>query len=68
MANSDNVVRLGLTSKFKDSETLLRITDFSSKTPDEFFPKTEAINISAGNEVRKYISGFEEFNIYKIKV
>lgn len=30
MANSDNVVRLGLTAKFKDAETLVRILSYES--------------------------------------
>jgi mannose-6-phosphate isomerase class I len=31
MKNSDNVVRLGLTPKFKDVETLLKIIDYDQK-------------------------------------
>jgi len=33
MANSDNVVRVGLTPKFKDAETLLEIVDTTPGTP-----------------------------------
>lgn len=32
MNNSDNVVRLGLTPKHKDTETLLRILDYENRT------------------------------------
>lgn len=34
MANSDNVVRAGLTPKFKDVETLSEILDYSTKVPE----------------------------------
>ncbi len=34
MANSDNVVRVGLTPKFRDAETLLRIVDATPRTPE----------------------------------
>ena len=33
MANSDNVMRLGLTPKFKDKQTILQLLDFSPNTP-----------------------------------
>ena len=33
MANSDNVVRVGLTSKFKDAGTLLQIVDATPGKP-----------------------------------
>lgn len=33
MANSDNVIRAGLTSKFKDVQTLLRLTDYNESAP-----------------------------------
>lgn len=35
MACSDNVVRAGLTPKFKDVPTLCAMLDYSSKTPAE---------------------------------
>ena len=36
MACSDNVVRAGLTQKFKDKETLCDMLTYQSKTPDHF--------------------------------
>ncbi|MCB9059059.1 MAG: mannose-6-phosphate isomerase, class I [Calditrichae bacterium] len=36
MANSDNVVRAGLTPKFQDSETLLKIMEYKSGIPEIF--------------------------------
>jgi mannose-6-phosphate isomerase class I len=32
MKNSDNVVRLGLTPKHKDTDTLLKILDYSNRS------------------------------------
>lgn len=37
MACSDNVIRAGLTPKFKDVDTLLSMIDFQSKTSDMIF-------------------------------
>lgn len=37
MACSDNVIRAGLTPKFKDVDTLLSMLDFQSKTCDSIF-------------------------------
>jgi mannose-6-phosphate isomerase len=39
MANSDNVVRLGLTPKLRDQETLMQMLDFKSKAPSLVEPK-----------------------------
>ena len=36
MACSDNVVRAGLTQKFKDKETLCDMLTYRSNTPDHF--------------------------------
>lgn len=38
MASSDNVVRLGLTSKFRDVDTMLRIIDYSEQDTKPFVP------------------------------
>ena len=42
MACSDNVVRAGLTPKFKDVETLLEMLDYSVEQPPLVVPKPEA--------------------------
>jgi mannose-6-phosphate isomerase len=44
MANSDNVVRIGLTPKFKDTSNLLEIADFSDK--DNWL--LEPVDLSSG--------------------
>ncbi|MBW7887218.1 MAG: mannose-6-phosphate isomerase, class I [Bacteroidetes bacterium] len=61
MANSDNVVRAGLTPKYKDVETLLQIlrADFSNY---------EIINEEQKNDDVQYITAAEEFVITKFSV
>lgn len=44
MACSDNVIRAGLTPKFKDVETLLEMLDFNGKTVDEIFFQPTRVN------------------------
>jgi mannose-6-phosphate isomerase class I len=41
MAASDNVVRLGLTPKFKDKETILQMLNYESKSPNYIEPYIE---------------------------
>ena len=60
MANSDNVVRLGLTPKFRDTDTLLSMLEFKSKKPSIVKPEKISENID------KYYSGYEEFQCLKI--
>jgi len=65
MANSDNVVRGGLTPKLKDEETLLKILNFEMKNERPLSPKVEEVGEGL---VKKYFtSGFEEFNVLKIE-
>ncbi len=61
MANSDNVVRAGLTPKFKDVDTLLDILDYS---------KTDALLIGNKEKVGivKYTSPIQEFVIERIEL
>jgi mannose-6-phosphate isomerase len=56
MANSDNVVRAGLTSKYKDIPTLLKMLTYD-------FSPVEIIRDSNKNEVFTYQSLAEEFEI-----
>ena len=44
MANSDNVIRGGLTPKYIDIEELLKILTFKSTIPDIFYPVQGAVN------------------------
>jgi mannose-6-phosphate isomerase len=56
MANSDNVVRAGLTDKFKDVNTLLEILDYT-------FAEYEIINEEQKTDGVNYITKAEEFEI-----
>ncbi|KAL3315700.1 hypothetical protein Ciccas_005668 [Cichlidogyrus casuarinus] len=51
MANSDNVIRAGLTPKLKDIETLLRVVNFQSRTQEKvrFIPKEDCLLSSNGD-------------------
>lgn len=63
MAASDNVIRAGLTPKFKDVEVLC-----SSLTYDQGLPLVlEGTLTSSGGMVRVYQPPFEEFEIHLIK-
>ena len=58
MANSDNVVRAGLTNKFKDNETLLKILDTDlSKTK---------VKIVHKKNITLYKTSADEFEIKKV--
>jgi len=56
MANSDNVVRAGLTNKFKDVDTLLEIVKYD-------FKEFELINEKQATDGIVYKTGAEEFEI-----
>lgn len=56
MANSDNVVRAGLTNKFKDVNTLLEILDYS-------FAEYDVINKEQKEDGVNYITKAEEFEV-----
>jgi len=59
MANSDNVVRAGLTPKFKDTKTLFRILDYNTE-------KIPIIGAPAHKNDVLYHTPFEEFQISKM--
>ena len=56
MADSDNVVRAGLTNKFKDVETLLEILDYT-------FAEFNIINEEQKTDGVNYITNAEEFEV-----
>ena len=60
MANSDNVVRAGLTNKFKDVNTLLEILDYT-------FSDYEIINKEQNTDRVNYITKAEEFEVTAYK-
>lgn len=61
MANSDNVVRAGLTPKYKDVQTLIDITDYKSGKPEIQRPNQNSDNLTKYNvpspefEISRYI-------------
>ena len=59
MANSDNVVRAGLTDKFKDVNTLLEILDYN-------YSEFEIINKEQKSDGINYITKAEEFEVHGI--
>ncbi|KAF0990390.1 hypothetical protein HZS_6684 [Henneguya salminicola] len=70
MALSDNVVRLGLTKKYKDRATMLAIADFIPRSINYFFPTTEITQMDSKNNISitRYLSSKAEFKTTCIKV
>lgn len=64
MACSDNVVRAGLTPKFKDVETLLEMIDFSGKTADSNFFQS----IPCGPYSELFKPPVKDFAVIQVKV
>lgn len=64
MSRSDNVIRAGLTPKFKDVETLLEMLDFTGKTTEEKF--FESIPIGPYSQLFK--PPVKDFAVIQIKV
>ncbi len=62
MANSDNVLRGGLTPKHIDVDELLRITDFNPSKPREILP----LILDSGEEI--YKSPVREFQLSRMRV
>ena len=60
MANSDNVIRGGLTSKHLDIGELVRVVDFEPSTPTPVRP------VAVGDGVEEYPTPCEEFDVWRI--
>lgn len=60
MANSDNVIRGGLTSKHVDVGELVRVVDFEPSTPKPIQP------VAARDGVEKYPTPCQEFDVWRI--
>jgi mannose-6-phosphate isomerase len=60
MANSDNVVRAGLTKKFKDVETLLNIIRYD-------FAESPILQAGKGTDEVTYRTAAEEFEVSRIR-
>lgn len=63
MANSDNVVRAGLTPKFRDLETLLKMLTFR-----QFSPKSLLVEPIASGECRDFKVPVSEFAVKMVDV
>ena len=70
MANSDNVVRAGLTPKFKDVERLLEMLDYTSMQGDSLrFPPTQSLDaVPEGVHLLSFIPPVSEFAVDVILV
>lgn len=66
MANSDNVVRGGLTPKFKDTETLYNMLPYEMK--ERAPTHGHAVHKDDLSEVLEYKSGFNEFRVFKVEI
>ena len=54
MANSDNVLRGGLTEKYIDVEELMKHTNFSATVPDILYPDSDGLYVSSAKEFCLY--------------
>ena len=68
MANSDNVVRGGLTPKFKDTETLFNMLPYDTLTTERYPIKGKQLHSTEGGEIVDYVTGFEEFKVTKVEL
>lgn len=68
MACSDNVVRAGLTPKFKDVDTLLRLVDYKASTSDEKFFQPVLLDQEHQPYTRTFIPTVSDFAVAEIKV
>jgi len=64
MANSDNVLRAGLTVKHIDAPELLKIARLDSTNPDDF--KVNAVRDSDG--IRDFAAPFEDFHLREVEI
>lgn len=64
MANSDNVLRAGLTSKHIDAQELLRIADFQPTSPDDYKVKVSR----DADGIRRFDTPFQDFLLQEIVI
>ena len=68
MSNSDNVVRGGLTPKFKDTDTLYQMLPYDSMVKERYPVKGATVFQSPTGQVVEYKTGFEEFRVFKVDI
>jgi mannose-6-phosphate isomerase len=66
MANSDNVVRGGLTPKLKDKETLYHMLPYHTVEEHKDIGPVKPSNVVEGLQL--YQTGFEEFRVFKLQL
>jgi len=66
MVNSDNVVRGGLTPKFKDTETLVNMMPYVMVKREAQKGKQWQSDEKA--EVLEYKTGYDEFRVIKVEI
>ena len=64
MANSDNVLRAGLTSKHIDAEDLVKISNLDSTNPNDFIVRVERDE----NGIRSFDTPYEDFLLRDIEI
>ena len=67
MMNSDNVVRGGLTPKYKDTETLYNMLPYEMKERGPIHGQKTVLNEGKA-EIIDFKSGFEEFRVVKVEI
>jgi mannose-6-phosphate isomerase len=67
MSSSDNVVRGGLTPKYKDTETLFEMLPYHSMNEEKAPITGEHLLQASHGEVVEYRTGFEEFKVLRIE-
>ncbi|MDR3162191.1 MAG: mannose-6-phosphate isomerase, class I [Spirochaetaceae bacterium] len=67
MANSDNVLRGGLTAKHVDAEELIRILDFTPRCPQRLRPPRALPGGDGGTAVFRYPTACREFSLARVE-
>lgn len=68
MACSDNVVRAGLTPKFKDVDTLLRLVSYEGCPPESKFYQPVRLDVENQPHTRTFIPAVKDFAVAEIRV
>jgi len=67
MSNSDNVVRGGLTPKYKDTETLFNMLPYDSMNIERTAVSGSPYQSTKSGTAIEYKTGFEEFRVFKVE-
>lgn len=67
MACSDNVIRAGLTPKYKDLDTLIRMLEYEGKSKEEMIYKAKKMN-EKENYCKAFIPPVKDFAVIEISI